>query len=205
MIGVAAACCLIGTATFASGKITSTIGGGRATPEYNSFADIDKAEKEVGYQVQAVESFSNDYQFFDMGIDHSTALDDDENEVGNWDGITITYQKDGASDVNLSIEKSLGEISDREPDATAQVGEVTLSYREDIYKSVPEDYELTEEDNANMEKDNYYISYGSDTVEINQVNSVYWVKDGITYGLFGFDLGMSSDEMFSMAEEIINQ
>jgi hypothetical protein len=68
---------------------------------------------------------------------------------------------------------------------------------------VPADYELTEEDIANQAKDNYYISYGSDEVEITQSTGVTWTKDGVSYNLAGMDLNLTGDEMFDMAEEIL--
>lgn len=55
----------------------------------------------------------------------------------------------------------------------------------------------------NQEKDDYFIAYGSDKVEIQKSAAVEWTKNGIRYQLIGFDLSLSADEMFDMAEEVM--
>ena len=47
------------------------------------------------------------------------------------------------------------------------------------------------------------ISYGSDEVEDRQFQSVIWEKDGMSYILYGFDTGLDSEEMLSMAAELV--
>lgn len=91
----------------------------------------------------------------------------------------------------------------KQTEKTRVCGDITLYYDSTTYKFVPADYELTQEDKVNQEKENYCISYGSDQVEIQKAVVVDWMKNGIRYQLIGFDLNVSADEMFDMAEEIM--
>ena len=78
-----------------------------------------------------------------------------------------------------------------------------MKYYLDTYKWVPSEYELTEQDKKNMEKDNYFISVGTDTVSENLVSGVSWVQDGIYYHI-GNVFGKTEPEVFfQMAEELI--
>lgn len=51
--------------------------------------------------------------------------------------------------------------------------------------------------------EHFFISSGSDVRETYYVSSVGFELNGITYILMGFDLDMTADEIFGMAEEII--
>ena len=62
---------------------------------------------------------------------------------------------------------------------------------------------LTEEDKAGEARGDFYISVGSQEVEIHQNQTVTWDKDGVHYQLLGFDLSLNAEEMLDMAEEII--
>ena len=85
------------------------------------------------------------------------------------------------------------------------IGNVNVYYFENTYKWVPEDYELTEEDKQNMLKPDYFISEGGDEpVSEEQVKNVCWYKDGVYYSILGYSLPLTNNEMFDMAEEIIN-
>jgi hypothetical protein len=130
--------------------------------------------------------------------------DEDGNKAYTYKEMLINYKKDGHHSLYLAICRPVEEEQKtKTPDATRNCGDITLSYDIYTYKFVPADYELTEEDIANEAKDNYYISYGSDEVEITQSAGVTWTKDGISYNLAGMDLDLTGDEMFDMAEEIL--
>lgn len=206
VIGVAAACLLVGGGAFASGHAVSFSNGISVWDNYKSYDDMDKAQEKLGYPVDCVETFSNGYQFSEMSVDDVDAWDEDGNKAYTYKDMSIYYEKAGEPDMYLTIHKPVEAIErEKTPDATRGCGDVTLYYDEYTYKFVPLSYELTEEDKANDERDDYNISYGSDEVEIKQSKGVTWKKDGIFYNLAGFDLNLSADEMFDMAEQIIGQ
>ena len=78
-------------------------------------------------------------------------------------------------------------------------------YFDRIYKFVPTDYELTDEDKENMEKPGYEICYGSDEVEINRCSGFIFEYESQTYNMLGFDSRLTDDEWFNMAEELLAQ
>ena len=89
------------------------------------------------------------------------------------------------------------------PQETRQLDGICISYAKDHYKFVPENYKLTQEDLANEKTAHYFISEGTDSVEENEVSSVSWQEEGITYLISVYDTEMSPDDMISMAKEII--
>lgn len=206
VIGVAAACLLAGGGAFAAGHAVMFSGGSSWLDAYTSYDDMDKAQEKLGYPVDSVETFSNGYRFSRMNVEDVDAWDEDGNKAYTFQEMNIYYEKDGEPRMYLAISKPVEAIErEKTPDAVRDCGDIALYYDEYTYKFVPPSYELTEEDQANMEKDNYYISYGSAEVEIRISQGVTWEKDGIHYNLAGFDLNLNADEMFDMAEQIIGQ
>jgi len=199
----AAACLAVGAVSVAhSGAIYKT--SSSMPNEYTSYDDLSKAESKAGIDVKAVERFTNGYKFSGMNIDHIEDHTEEGTVIARYAGISISYEKEGADSLYLDMEAS--EHSDlREDEATAQIEieGVNVKYYVDTYKWVPVGYELTDEDQANLEKGNYYISEGADEVSENKVCCVHWEQDGIDYLLTDVYGYISADEMFAMAAEII--
>lgn len=204
VIGVAVGCLLVSGGVFAAGHAVSFSTHSFLPDAYRSYSDLGKAEGELGYTADTVESFSNGYKFERMSVDEWQGEDEAGNAVYTFKQLDITYGRKGEEKVSLIAEKPVETpVRNKEPDAVRQVGDITLYYDITTFKFVPPNYELTDEDRANLEKPNYEISYGSDEVQIQQSYHVTWDKNGIHYQIFGFDLSLSADEMFDMAEEIM--
>lgn len=209
MIGVAAACLVLGMAGMAGSGLKSYVGSSSAYPNYTSFEDLHKAQEEVGYRIDAVETFSNGYELSGITI-AKVAI---QNEAGQKEEeqkeIDIMYKKPGSRNMELSVrklfasedEESLLQISP--DDKVQQYRNITLVLRKSTYKFVPEDYELTPEDERAMEQGDLEISYGVPEVEVVDYSFVMWIKDGISYNLFGSDLTLTDGDMFDMAKDII--
>lgn len=206
VIGVAAACLLVGGGAYATGHAVGFSSSHYLGDAYRDYGDMEKAQEALGDTVDSVERFANGYQFDTMYVDGVDAWDEDGNKAYTYKEMTINYTKEGESGIYLAIHRPVEAVErEKEPDATRSCGDITLYYDEYTYKFVPPDYELTEEDKANQEKSGYYISYGSSEVEIQRNTGVTWEKNGLHYNLAGFDLNVSSEEMLDMAEEIIGQ
>lgn len=204
VIGVAVGCLLVSGGAFAAGRVASLSSHHNVLDAYRSYGDMDKAQAELGYSADTVESFSNGYSFDKMFVDDVNGTDADGNVLYTFKDLNISYEKSGEKTVWLDASKPV-EPSARqgEPEATRQVGGITVYYDTTTYKFVPPNYELTDEDKANLEKDNFTISYGSSEVEVQTASNVTWEKDGVHYDLLGFDLNLGADEMLDMAEEIM--
>lgn len=204
VIGVAAGCLLLSGGVFAAGRVVSLSSHSYLGDAYKSYGDMDKAQAKLGYPADTVEEFANGYRFDKMFVDDVNGTDEDGNVIYTFKDLQISYKKSGEQAVWLSAAKPVEQqVRKGAPEATRQVEGITLYYDETTYKFVPPSYELTEEDQANLERDDFTISYGTDEVEVQKSSNVTWEKDGVFYNLSGFDLNLSSDEMFDMAEEII--
>lgn len=205
VIGVAAACLLLSGGAYATGHATALMSRGSLSGQYKSYdGDMAKAENKLGYNVLTVEGFENGYSFKSMEVVDTMGLDETGNKVYTYKDMTIYYEKAGCPNIYVGMYKPVeDEQRTKTPDATKVCGNTTLYYDEYTYKFVPVDYQLTPEDEANEQRDDYYISVGSDQVEIQVSQDVSWEMDGTHYLLAGFDTGLSADELLSMAEEII--
>lgn len=201
VIAIAVIGLLGSTACFAAGKITSLTGGNDGE-KYTDFSKIDNLREELGYDVKVKESYENGFTFKDMILQEVIGNDDEGNAVASYNELGISYEKENEI-LNVGICKPLPE----EPRTAKQTEEyqgIEISYYNDTYKFVPEDYELTAEDIENEKKDNYYISYGSDEVQLNQMSHVNWTDNGIHYSIMGTDTSLSVEDMIQMAEEMID-
>ena len=64
---------------------------------------------------------------------------------------------------------------------------------------------MAEENKRAEESGELVFSYGSSEVEIKQVQSVTWTKDGVQYQLLQIDGRLSPEELAGMAEEVLNR
>ena len=204
IIGVVAGCFLVSGGAFAAGHAVSLSSHSYLGDGYKSFSDLDKAEAELGYQVDAVETFANGYRFKSMSVTDVQGSDESGNAVYTFKSMDIQYGRGGDPSIGVYIDKPVEtQVRKKEPQAVRQVGEITVYYDTQIYKFVPPSYELTEEDKAKQESGELAISYGSDKVQVQTSHDVTWQKDGVDYHMLGFDVNLSAEEMLDMAEEII--
>lgn len=201
-IGVAAACLLLSGGVFA-GRTAGYISAG--TMGTYSYEELDKAEKKLGFSADVTENFDNGYSFVEMRVDKTGAMDENQKKIYTFPELVVDYARDGVKDISLYVDKrpEKGE-QDKAPDMTDHCGDIVLRYDVYTYKFVPVGYELTEEDKANLERDDYEISEGADSIEYEQANHVTWEKNGVYYDLLGMGTNLSGEEMLGMAKEIIN-
>lgn len=203
-IGVAVGCLLVSGGAFAAGRVVSLTSHSYKTDACRNYGDMDNMQAKLGYAADTVEKFSNGYCFEKMSVDDVNGNDADGNVIYTYKDLNISYEKSGEPTVWLDVAKPVeSSVRRGNPEATRQAGGVTLYYDTTTCKFVPPNYELTDEDKANLEKDNFTISYGTDEVEVQTASDVIWEKDGVKYHLMGFDLNLGADEMFDMAEEIM--
>ena len=74
---------------------------------------------------------------------------------------------------------------------------------ETVFKFVPPDYELTEEDKEDQESGKYVFSYGSEKVETETMRQVMWQDGNITFTLLDSTGNVDMNELTAMAEEMI--
>ncbi len=204
VIGVVAGCLLVSGGVFAAGHVVSVSSHSDWRDGCKSYSGMEQQEKKLGYEVDSVEQFTNGYRFKKAVVGEKEGRDQEKNQVYSAKFMSIEYAREAEPTVSLYIEKPVVDFArTKSAEAERICGGINLYYDSMTYKCVPADYELTAEDEVNQDKDNYCISYGSDQVEIQKSSVVDWMKNGIHYELIGFDLNLTADEMFDMAEEIM--
>ena len=200
-IGVAAACLLISGGAFA-GKTAGYITAG--TMGHYTYNELNEAKKKLGFSADVVQNFDNGYSFVEMHVDKTAATDENQKEIYTFPELVVDYAKGGVKDISLFADKKPEKgKQDKEPDMTDHCGDIALRYDVYTYKMVPVGYELTEEDKANLARDDYEISEGADSIAYSQISNVTWEKDGVYYDLLGMDTALSGEEMIAMAKELI--
>lgn len=209
--GVVLMCLLVPVGLLASGKITWYVSSTKQGEygESENWNDLKKMEKKAGFRSGAIEQFCNGFIFDNVSTPAFDGKDDSGNTLSHIKELMIEYKR-GEEEVTCYIEKAdqradSGEESGRKADDKSTYQGTELNYYLDTYKFVPTDYKLTKEDKYMEEQnpDSFFISYGTDEVEIKKYSSVVWEKDGLRYSINAFDTKMTSDEMFSMAREMV--
>lgn len=193
-VAAVAVICAMSVTCYAAGQLGSVVGHG--TPNIETFAGLEKAEKKVGFDAKYVETFTNGLTFLYGGTGETQGLDEEGNPMGKkYKTMTVTYGNEEGRKVTLGIDGG-------SPYVDAGVEEA-VGYSTDTYMFVPPDYEVTEEDRAKEAAGELVISYGSEEVEIMQMEYYGWEDEGLYYSLVGFDYGFGEDAMAQMAAEIM--
>lgn len=199
----AAVILVLTTTVYATDSLNiKTLLSGLSSPVYKS---VEQAEEKAGFEIDSRTDFSNGYSFESASVSQTKALDEN-------DRVRLTYQE-----IHVELSNAAGEkltlvacpVQERlpetelVPDQVKTIGEISVQYRVDHYKFVPETYTLTEADKTMMQQPGYYISYGADAVTETDVAHLSWEKKGIRYLLMDMDTSESADSLFSMAEDLI--
>ena len=104
----------------------------------------------------------------------------------------------------IAVSKSGAELTINGKLAATTEG-VGIYYHFQTYKAVPENYEMTEEDKAKEESGELVFSWGNENIDLNEVQSMSWVQDGVYFLLQQIDGSLTEDELAAMAMEIIGE
>lgn len=206
---VAAAVALIGSMTVAAaGRLSSTIASSdirNAVKDYGALAEV---EEKVGFTFPAVEEFSNGFRFVCAIPNDQNDYDEDGNLLSSYKGVGLTYT-DGAQNVSVYINQNRADIGQTEgtkeasPAWEGEKAGISLTVTKTMYKAVPPNYEMTQEDLAAQENGSVVFAYGSDEVEEMVSYNCIFEKDGLLFDLLGFDLTMEPEQLAEMAAELV--
>lgn len=198
-IAVAAAICVMSVTAYAA---VSNLAGttGHTTTDIKTFAQLEKAEDKLGFDISLPDTLSNGMTFSDGGTGEEYGWDENGNRLDKtYKMLAATYKGKDGKHVSLHITEG-----DPRVDAGEQAPE---GYSTMTNKFLPADYEgeyeLTEEEIALQEAGKLNIAYGSSEVEIKESESYYWEKDGLYYCLIGFDLNLGEEAFAEMAADIM--
>ena len=200
----AAVMVLLCTAALATAVLYGgTIGYSSFLPNYFSVPSRQTLQRDIGFEMNVVDAFSNGFRFRSGHITHYVDEDTEGNEMARYDGLHCVYRF-GRERADLIVEggPTGSRIEDLE---TAEVyGGCEIKYFAYMNKFVPEGYELTEQDKIDKESGKYVFSFGTSEVEIDAVQEVYWRDAGLNYSICVLNSELSEAELLQMAREIID-
>lgn len=204
IVAVAAMCLLVSVASVAGGRIvgyTSSIKCSEVTKSYDKI--IKAAPGKLGFTPVAVKEFGNGFAFDDGYLMDVDAVDDSSNVVGSYPELTLDYKKGGQS-ATLTVSKPIGEPAKEEAGTVENCDGIEVIYKVDHYKFVPENYQVTEEEQKRIDSGDLFVSYGTDTVKLEDISYASWSQNGVSYLLMSSNGStVSHDDLMQMAKELI--
>ena len=205
IIIILAATMVIGTTVFAAGKagkIQSIYGSSSAIPTYTTIPTVEQVKNDFKFNPKLVDKFDNGYTFADGYTDNQKGVDENGNTVKKTKSLDFTYTK-GNDKLYLSMENGMLEERSNKETVVNTCNGIDLYYSSSVYKVVPANYKLTEQDKQDKLSGKYVFSYGSDKIEISQSQYLEWMQGGIHYSLSSMNSHISKDELVKMAPQII--
>ena len=193
------------TGALAAGKIAFTRGSSSSL-ENMSYEKTVKAADYVSAGDSIPEEFSNGFVFQKGYHVYKEAVDESDTTVDKAQEIHADYKKD---DITLSVsvqeENENFGGDDSAFGETSVINGIDVGYSETLYMCVPADYELTSEEQQEVDKGSLMVGYGSREKEYKVFEFAAWTDNGVRFAMIGFDMNLGSNEFFQMAEEIINR
>ena len=205
IIVMAAAIIMLLSATVLAANIILGSRGGHSSniPSYYSIPSKDTMLKDTGIAPSIPASFSSGFVFDSGYIMYNEDFDTEGNSVQEYKGLMFKYTNNGA-EIPLYIDASLAGIQIKDPTATECYQGSELLYYSYINKLVPSDYRPTDADKKAEKDGSVILSYGSDKIELNNVQGVAWEYQGLNYELLAINADISEDVLFGMAKEVID-
>lgn len=203
----------VGSAVIATQGTTRIISGNSLSiPTYKKIPESETVKKDIGINPKILPEFSNGYAFSDATAVNNAIEDivDGERRIvvadngmeEKFKSLSLRY-KNGEHEITLNTEPSEygAEINE---DEAENYNSVSIGYNSFSNKFVPGDYIKTEQDLIDEEDGKYIFSYGTDDIEIHEVQGVTWIDDGIRYHINAMDSPLGKTELINMAKEIID-
>lgn len=200
----AAAVMLLGVTAFAA----TILLGGRSghtynIPSYVSVPDSQQLLKDTGIAPKVAETFSNGYRFDSGYISDNEDYDTQGNVVEAFKGLDFCYKNDQYR-VELYVDGAMAGIQMQNAQNADTYKGSELLYYSYANKLVPGDYEMTPQDREDEKSGKYVFSYGSNSIEVSQVQGLAWEYNGLNYELLAMDNPITKDELIQMAKEVID-
>lgn len=180
---------------------------GHSSLRYSSFPEQPVVQKDIGFLPKYVESLPGDFNFFMGHVGENALVDDVNRPIVEAKSLSLGYKQDTTG-------KQVVVSSEKMPEQYMMLGEGTelietykgasLYYYEKMYKFVPESYELTEEDQVALESGQIEISFGTDEVSVEKVQSIQWHEGDILYSIGGSGIDLPVEDLVAMAQTIID-
>ena len=185
-----------------SGIITSWSGFSNPADAYASLPTARQAVRDGGYAPVLIERFANGYAF-ESGLVMQNALEETVGgpAVERFKSFEFDYEKDGDS-VMLSQMRYESEL-DYAGEVIETVDGTGIRYYSYRQRFVDADYQLTPEEQAEVDAGGIVYSYGIEDPGIHIVQCVTWDDGDMHYALTQIDGALEPDALVDMAAEVI--
>ena len=203
-------CTILGGGTVFAGTIITGKGSSSSLlTEKHHYSDLAKVEEETGISSGLPESLPGDYQFSRLNTGDTYDIDDDGNRHNQGKELMVSYQGGQGDEVTIYVSPAAEQSIPKEDmpyQETRSCEGISIYYSDTEYLFVPPDYEPTEEEAAREKEDPFFtISYGSDEKKTEDIQSILFDKDGLTYSFVAQDSPLTADDLFNMADSIIQE
>lgn len=207
LVLVAALICLLSVTVYAAELLNIHSYYSGSSKIYQKYSQLSQAYARVGFRAAIPEAFANGFCFHRAEVQDVNAMDENGEQVLTFKELIVYYKDEQGQMLALRLREDLEELpkDERTPASTKTVGAVELSFYQDIYRFVPEDYQLSEEETKWADQPGHYVSYGADEVQEKIATFLLWTENGINYSLMNLGRDdFEADTLFMMAEEMIH-
>lgn len=192
-IAAVAILCFASVTCYAAVNLAGTVG--HSNNHIQTYAKLEQGEETVGFDMKTIESFSNGFVFKNGGTGETYGVDEAGNPIGEaYQSLSVSYEKDGKWLV----------VTAQNGDPNVDAGQSAWEgYSSQLYKFVPPDYQLTEEDLEREASGELVISYGSAEVEESQMENYFWQDGGLYYSMTAQDCQLGEEGMTQMVQELM--
>lgn len=203
----AALICLLSITVYAAELLNIQSYQSGSSKIFKKYSEINKALAQAELQAVIPETFANGYRFQSAKVQDVDAMDENGEQVLTFKELIVYYKDEQGQMLALRLREDLEELpkDERTPASEKTVGGVELSFYQDIYRFVPEDYQLSAEEQEWADQPGHYVSYGADEVQEKIASFLLWTENDINYSLMNLGWeAFEADTLFMMAEEMIH-
>ena len=172
--------------------------------DYEQLAGV---KEKLGYDCKVPQILPGGYAFSNMSVSNEEAVGEGNTLLRKYNGLLIEYQGNGNDSIMVSITQKADEEwgTDGKMEIAGNAGEIDgipVDINVDIYRLVPPDYQLSEEEKAAVDAGELIISYGSDEARNMVIGNANFIMDGILYCITDMNR-ISKSQLFEIAKAII--
>lgn len=205
LLVAAAVTVLLSFSAFAARNIlvVSRSGHSKSSPTYISVPSQKRLLKDVGIAPRIPNGFSNGYTYKNAHISKDTDYDADGNVVEKFKSLYCNYTL-GEERFSLHIDAAMAGSGMKDETIAENYRDSEIQYFSYKSKVVPGNYTLTEQDEEDKKSGKYVFSFGSDDIEIYDVQITSFCFQGLNYTICALDSSLTKESMIQTAKEIID-
>ena len=165
------------------------------------FPTQQELEKVIDFKPKYLQKLGK-YDFESCVPVHSKDVGENGENLENYTGMNFFYKTDKGI-LALDTDPKPTNFDEVDFDISEYKG-VKYYYDSVLFKCVPPDYQLTDEDKEMQEAGKLQISVGSDKVTVEKTQHVVWEQDGVSYCLSDIGVEIDKNEFVDMAKSIMD-